>query len=130
MELKYSKRKQTIRYSRNKGGQITFNLPESILQGQCEGYLDALGIAYVRIPDNVLRTIRNSKYHKAKKEVSKYLTGLPDLIVLRNNGTFCCCELKSKYGKQTLGQQQFERKVRGHYHIVRSFEQFRKVLEE
>lgn len=127
-ELKYSKSKQTWRYTRNKGGQITFDLPEEVLQSQCEGYLDILRIAFVRIPDRVLQTVRNSRYNGAKKDVSKYLKGLPDLIVLFPDGRYKCIELKRKSGKQSLGQKQFERTVKGHYYICRSFGEFREII--
>ena len=105
---------------------------ESELQKLCEDYLIINRISFIRIPDAMYRAvfgIPGIPPH-IKAMIAEFVRGVPDITILRDNGTYDCIELKTEIGKQSTGQKQFERKVaEGHYHIVRSFEEFRKLVD-
>jgi len=108
---------------------------EDVLQRQAEEYLDLIRLPFIRIPEEV--TGLCSPTHPAKVSqhiknmISKYFLGRADLILLDNeSGKFLCVELKKKGGVQSTGQKRFERTVRDHYIIVRSFEEFEKRVTD
>ncbi|MCP4985332.1 MAG: hypothetical protein GY928_04445, partial [Colwellia sp.] len=64
-----------------------------------------------------------------KAEISKYLKGIPDLVVFLNDGRYICVELKKTDGTQQQGQKKFCRDVgESNYHLARSKEGFIEVL--
>jgi len=105
---------------------------EHKLQKLCEDYLIVNNIAFIRIPDAMYRAVFGTPgippYIKAM--IAEFVRGVPDITILRDNGTYTCVELKTATGKQSTGQKQFERKVSdGHYFIVRSFDEFKKIAD-
>lgn len=120
-ELKFSKMKQAGRYIKAKGDKDADY--ENPLQMQCEEYLRIRGLPFIRIPDSVLATVRNSRNHKDKRDVTKYLAGLPDLTVFFLSGRYVGIELKTR-SKQTTAQKRWQRQIGDNYMIVRSFDAF------
>jgi hypothetical protein len=55
---------------------------ESSLQIQTEEFLESLGVLYVRIPDSVLSCVAFSQMWTAKNDVSLYMKGQPDLLLI------------------------------------------------
>jgi len=106
--------------------------PEYELQKPCEDYLIVNNIAFIRIPDEMYQAvfgIPNIPPH-IKAMIAEFVRGVPDITILRDNGTYTCVELKTAIGKQSTGQKQFERRVaNGHYFIVRSFDEFKKIAD-
>jgi hypothetical protein len=101
---------------------------EDILQKQCESYLKLFSaIKYIHIPKQIQRYIWASKAVPAHVAMitSKALKGVPDLIIF-NNSKHLIVELKS--GKGTLTKEQEDWLSHG-MHVVRSFEQFKDLVE-
>lgn len=106
---------------------------ESELQKLCEDYLIVNNIAFIRIPDAIYRLIFGTPGIPThiKAMIAEFIRGVPDITILRDNGTYTCLELKTDIGKQSTGQKQFERRVaKNHYFVVRSFEDFRKIVRD
>jgi len=60
-------------------------------------------------------------WHKKQKELGK-LSGFPDCIFLLPGGRYACLELKTKIGRQSPAQKDFQRRVQaieGPYLIAR-----------
>jgi len=127
-ELPFSKRKQagnkTITASEFKAMHET----ESVLQSQCEEYLNLHKIKYIHIPEMAYK----NAYIPA---------GIPDLIIFKPAGTklieimagdkyciACFVELKSKKGKVRQSQQKFARQLP--VFICRSFDHFIEIINE
>jgi hypothetical protein len=105
---------------------------ESELQRLCEDYLVARQITFIRVPDAMYRAVFGVPgiVPHIKAMIAQFVRGLPDITILRDDGTYQCIELKTATGKQSTGQKQFERRVApGHYHIVRNFDEFQEVVE-
>lgn len=106
---------------------------ECEIQNECEAILNALGIRFIHIPDIVYRMCSRFSSLKVleKSIISKYLKGVPDLIILFRSGRYVCVELKKTDGTQQHGQKKFERDVSpSNYKIVRSSDGFVEVLRE
>ena len=133
--LKFSKEKQTGRKPIDKGHKTSLNIKESDLQSQCEEYLQYHpDITAVRIPDSAYRAIfaNSSIQPHIKRQISSFLKGIPDLILLRScdNGEnrALCIELKVGDNKLSQGQKHFAEKV--NVHVIRRLEDFVKLIEE
>lgn len=102
--------------------------PESVIQSQCESYLDALSLFYVRIPDSLLRTVFANPQIPiwVKREVSDCLKGLPDLTILKN-GRYLACELKRDGGKLSTAQREVQAAI-GTV-VCESFAQFKQAVD-
>jgi len=131
----YPKSKQTGNKTITAEEFKSINANEKALQDRCEEYLQYFpDIAVIRIPDAVYRAIFANNFVSAhiKKLISKYLKGLPDLILLKKHDSFfckaVCIELKTKKGKQSQGQKHFANKVP--VILCRSFEHFQKIVKE
>jgi hypothetical protein len=86
---------------------------ESEIQKQCLDYLKALNVFHWR-----------SNNIAVKGRVFHGLLGVPDIIVL-HNGYFIGLEIKTKEGKQTKEQRDFERNCTingGFYFVIRSID--------
>lgn len=106
---------------------------ESVIQKQCESILDALGTAYIRIPDAVYSYIFGENFVPSwiKKLIKSYIKDLPDLTILFKSGHFVCVELKTEKGKMSAGQKRFMHMVgEDNYRLVRSYQGFEEVLSE
>lgn len=130
MSLKFSKSKQVGRYYHQKAAGKPVDAPESILQEQCEQYLELRGLTFIRLPDALYRAVFGNSVipPHIKRLISACIKGVPDLTILFPDGTYLAIELKSRSGKQTPGQKQFSRNIRDHYHICRDFESFQKLI--
>jgi len=101
---------------------------ESVLQRQCEEYLNVRGIQFIRMPDSAYKAIFANPNLKSKDKslISSFIKGLPDITILEpitdEYCLSCCIELKSAKGKLSQGQKNFGRRVP--VKVVRSFEQF------
>lgn len=106
---------------------------EREIQFKCESLINNLGLTLIRVPDSVLASIKNSQYRKDKREALKYLTGQPDLVILRfKEGRVRCLliELKSVYGKLSTGQKHFFNKLGMEPIICYSFKEAEKLILE
>jgi hypothetical protein len=66
---------------------------------------------------------------KGRGNGKRHRSGLPDIVVW--NSPICFFELKTKTGKQTKKQQEFERmcEKQGHlYYVVRDFDFFKSLI--
>jgi len=125
-----SKKTQLGKFAKPPDIGKALDIPESALQEQCEQYLKILRIPFIRIPDSIYRLINSGKIPiNVKLKISQYLKGLPDLTILFKN-KYLCVELKSKKGKQTQGQKNFQKTVGDNYYLVRSFDAFRSLVDE
>ena len=123
---KFSKRKQTGNRQIDVQEYRAIIQNESSLQEQCENLLDLMKLEYYRVPDIIWKN--RSPY--LRKIASKYLKGKPDLLVMKPYDDIyikaVAFELKTKKGKLTGGQKQFQRKLP--LIIIRSFEKFQLEL--
>lgn len=68
------------------------------------------------------------RYRKSNWEIN----GVADLCCLMDNGLTLWLEVKTDKGKQSKNQKNFEKiikKHKGYYHVVRSVEETRKIIE-
>ena len=89
-------------------------MKEKQLQSIVEQYLDALGLAYFRIPDQVLKALRWSAGPGIGRLVSEYFAGWPDLMIFKGKGVELRClplELKTEAGKMSQGQVKIQAKI-------------------
>ena len=105
---------------------------EAGFQQTCEEYLAVHQIAFIRFPDAAYKAIFANPAIKPylKALCSRFMKGMPDITILNTDGRFLCIELKTAKGKQSQGQKNFQSKVRNHYIIVRSFEEFEKRVTD
>ena len=85
---------------------------ESSIQQMVETFLICHDIRFIRIPDTAYRALFSNTVVPLwiKKDLSKCLKGVPDLICLRPNGEYNDClllEIKTEAGKVSQGQKQF-----------------------
>ncbi len=130
--MNLSKKAQLGRYAKPKNMGKAPKTPESVLQKQCEDYLIIRKVAFVRIPDAVYREVfgRNNTSHRLRGLISSYLKGLPDLTILFQTGRYLAVELKSSSGKMTQGQKNFKKLVGDNYYLIKSFDAFRRLVDE
>lgn len=106
-------------------------MKESELQEMCEQYLDAHSLLYFRLPDALMKMLFG--YGRVKMPLwvrgvaKRFLAGWPDLIVFKD-GRYVAIELKSEIGKLSHEQGRKLRLLGGH--VVRSFEEFRAIVDE
>lgn len=127
-----SKKKQLGKYAKPKDLGKALKIPESALQKVCEDYLIIRRLAFIRIPDAVYREIfgRRSVSVRLRSLVSSYLKGLPDLTILFQSGHYLAIELKSRTGKMSQGQKNYKKLVGDNYYVIKSFDAFRKLIDE
>lgn len=93
-------------------------------------YMENLGkLFYIRINSGTI-FIRGKKRYR-KIEMAKI--GTPDLVVFFNNGKVIFIETKSRYGKQTKKQKEFEEKIKkiGYtYFLCNDTDKYLKFMEE
>ena len=65
-----------------------------------------------------------------KKLISSMIKGVPDLTILHRDGRYMCVELKTENGKLSLGQKQWKRGVGDNYHVIRSFDDFKTLIDD
>lgn len=113
---------------------INYDIPEKVLQLQCEEYLDLLGIKAIRLPDALFRCLYgqgNSVKKRDAARISKYLKGQPDLTILLSNGNFICVELKRKGGQLSQGQKKWSSGyISEFYHVIDDFDDFKKLVDK
>ncbi len=129
-ELKFSKKKQ-VSY-KTKSINKASGVKESAIQKQCEDYLLAIQMPFIRIPDAVYKAIFGSQGIKihVRMLISKFLKGLPDITMLHPSGRYLCVELKTATGKQSQGQKTFQKKVKDNYVTCRSFDEFIEIANK
>ncbi len=79
------------------------------------------------IPNGSSRKIREAVMLKA----TGLLAGASDLIVITPGGKLLFVELKIDKGMQSAAQKEFEQRVNAlgyEYHLIRSLEQFKKII--
>ena len=99
---------------------------ECILQGQAEELIKSLGLGLIRIPDNVLYTVANSRHMKDKRQVTEYLKGVPDLCIFKrgaNPTQTLFIELKKPQGKLSQGQEKWWDRQGVTPKVLRSFKE-------
>ena len=102
------------RFKKVKKALAKVTMKEKQLQSIVEQYLDALGLAYFRIPDQVLKTLRWSAGPGIGRLVSEYFAGLPDLLLFRGKGENMFCaglELKTEAGRLSQKQKKWQEKI-------------------
>lgn len=101
---------------------------ESAVQVQAEEFLDSLGVLYVRIPDSVLACVAFSQMWSAKEDVSNYLKGVPDLLVIvprvAGGNFLLCLELKREEGG-VLSQGQKKWHSKANVQVLRTWPEIR-----
>jgi hypothetical protein len=109
-----------------------FKGSERELNDLCEEYLEACGLTYIRVPDAIYKAIfgfgGDSIPIFIKKLISSFIKGIPDFTVLMDNGKYVCIELKVGRNDLSQGQKKFAEKVK--VHVVRSYEEFKKIIDD
>jgi len=108
--------------------------PESLLQAQCEHIAKLYGVFYIRIPDLVYSIIFGGLCGfisvGIQKKVAKYISGIPDMILLFADGHYKCVELKTK-SKLRQNQKLFRKRVgHGNFVKVETVEEFVEVIRK
>lgn len=102
---------------------------ESNLQSKCVMWFrNEYCRTNIETPCVIFSVPNENNYNKINTGV---LAGVSDIIVLVPNGVIFC-EFKTETGKQTDKQKAFEESVNKlgfNYHIIRSFDQFKNLIE-
>lgn len=128
-DLPFSKRKQ-VRGAMDVQQFKALIADESSLQRICEEYLEIMQLLYIRIPTKVYEQTVKSK---ARGLATKYLKGIPDLIVFMRGSdgdlgnSSLHIELKTEKGRLSPAQRQWGKRVI--LHVVRSFDEFKSLIE-
>jgi hypothetical protein len=120
-------------YRNKKRENARAKTPESVLQNQCESYLEQCQLTYIRIPDGLNKAIFGEESTlpiKIKVMIAAYTKGLPDLTVLHADGRYICIELKTEVGKLSLNQKTWSRPIIENYYVIRSFEDFYTLINK
>jgi hypothetical protein len=62
--------------------------------------------------------------------IAAFTKGVPDLTILHECGKYLCVELKTEIGKVNQNQKKWARNIIGQYHVIRSFDDFRILVDE
>lgn len=99
-----------------KRGKVT--IKERDLQSMAEDLCDSLGIRWFRIPDKLLAFLHNFAPQWVRVFVSKYLKGVPDMMLFRKCETgdniVRLIEIKTEAGKVSQGQRHWHRGLNVH----------------
>jgi hypothetical protein len=86
-------------------------VPEAALQGQAEDMLDAIGLEWRRVPDNLWRYLKQSAPAHIVKQLADRWKGKPDLLILLPiGGGYSLCkeiEIKALRGKLSPAQEDY-----------------------
>jgi hypothetical protein len=109
-------------------------MSEDSLQAMCEQYLDLLGLRWVHIPRGALTICswQSSAHVAAKRAVSDYLKGIPDLLIFGpyTGGKYTQALLvELKIGKNTRTHAQKEWARLTNVHEVRDFDTFKGLVD-
>ena len=88
MNYKLNPRDAGLKYPRRKKVKSRLGkTPESTLQAAVEQYLDLKGMRWLHVPDSIYRLCAMSAPTPIhiKHEISKYLKGVPDLLVFKGD---------------------------------------------
>jgi len=106
---------------------------ESHLQQQCIKWMQYQhsNIVFFHVPNGGKRNVREAVRFKREGVIS----GVADIIILRPNKTKhgLLIELKTKIGKQSMEQKEFQKKVEQFnykYSICKSLDEFMKVVSD
>jgi hypothetical protein len=112
---------------------------EDSIQVACEDILNFMRIRYIHIPKVVYNLCSGYINWGGKRVVvpqwvratiARYLTGIPDLLILSKDGRFYAVELKTEKGKQRQGQVKFEKQVGSdNYYLIRSVAGFQELIK-
>lgn len=108
--------------------RIKSDNPESILQVQCEKYLELLRLEYLHFPNSMWCTIMQSRNFGVINECSDHLRNWPDLLIFDGKGRYLAIELKSKIGRESHGQKDKKRSLGGL--VLRTFEDFKAEVDK
>lgn len=128
-KLKFPKVKRTKIGKKKKSGT-----PEKIIQGQVNGYLEAVGINFLRFPDTLFRAIfANPRIPPhIKRLIKTEIAGWPDnMLYIPVSDKFCLAcavECKSDVGK--LRGMQKTRSKEIPFNIIRDFDNFKVLVSE
>lgn len=105
---------------------------ESALQQQAEGYLEACGIPYIRIPDNLWGYLMSYAPEWVKFVVINYLKGIHDLTILFPSGRYISVELKrnEKLDYSTAQKSWRDNIGLDNSYLISSFEDFQEVVDK
>lgn len=105
---------------------------EDDIQAQVENYLGLLNLRYIHIPKGSYQAVK-SVSKRQRGEISKKLTGVPDLLILSRdnknpeNNHLLLLELKKEGGKLSKGQIEWH--VGLNVFVAYSFEESKKVID-
>lgn len=132
--IKFSKRKQTRSNVVSVSEFRNLMQTEESLQAQCEELLSYYPhLVAIRIPDRVWKLLAGpDKWQRAARAaVSRWLGGMPDLIILARGRPFNAClavELKVKGRKLRTNQRKWADVIT--VHRVERFEDFNELLDQ
>jgi hypothetical protein len=116
--LRFPKRKRTGKRNR----------VEATLQSTCENFLEDYDIKFVRIPDAIYAYLMRPESPPYIKElVHQYLSGQPDLIMLKPDNRYIIVELKTDTGTVKDSQESWAKGLE--LNVVRDFDTFRELVE-
>lgn len=134
MSLKFPKgqynKKRRLRKS--KRNNFKSKGKEAILQEQAEGYLEACGIPYIRIPDNLWSYLMSYSPDWVKFIVVKYLKGIHDLTILFPNGRYISVELKrNEKLDYSVAQKSWRDNIGlSNSYLLSNFEDFQRLIKK
>jgi len=127
----WSKAAQAGRYARKTPtGRVSYYGNEAGLQSACEDYLRVLRLRFIRCPDALYKYVfgDSNVSPRMKAFISMYVKGQPDLCILSKDGRYLSVELKVGKGKMSQGQLEWARDIK--VHVVRSFDEFKALVDE
>ena len=133
--LKFARKTKVVSKARANGSQEM----HQYIQDKLEDYCNHNDIMFIHIPDNLMKFLfspplasclaHNKMLYiwlkRVQKDVSKYLLGLPDLLLIDNAKGV---EIKTGAAKPRKGQKKFAEKV--HVDIVRTVDEGIEILKK
>lgn len=131
IDLIYSKKSQTGKPRQQARAKAALKISEHELTAQCEDYLEACGLEYIRIPDALYKTVfafGSQIPPQVKAMISTFIKGKPDFTVFHPDGKrFICIELKVGKNEMSQGQETFAKRVP--VVVRRLFDDFKKEID-
>lgn len=127
--MKYPKKKWVEKVL--EGQSAVDALPEELIQGQVEEFLNLRGIEYRRIPDKIWFWLKTNAPQWITKQLIMYWRGKPDLLIMfpLEKGSYTV-EIEIKTANGHMSQRQKKYSERMPVYLCRSYDECCRVICE
>ena len=104
--------------------------PEGKIQNAILKYLKSQGHFCFRVNNGAIHDAKLNDGYGGYRSNPSLMKGVPDIILIADDGVFVGIEVKAPKGIQSADQMLFERRCKlknGRYHVVRSVEEVKEL---